>query len=227
MLKFHIGNKNYSSWSMRPWVLLRQAGIPFEEVMLRFDSFEPGSLFKTSVAAVSPVGRVPVLVDGDLSVWDTLTIAEYVAEQFPDKALWPAERRARARARSVCAEMHAGFAALRSHCPMNVEASLPEVGAVVWRDRPAVRGDVERIVALWTELLEQHGGPLLFGAFSIADAYFAPVCLRLKNYALPVPEPIAAYIERVCALPGVKAWIEGALVEQDFLAFEEPYRTGR
>ena len=227
MLKLHIGNKNYSSWSMRPWVLLRQAGIPFEEVMLRFDSFDDGSRFKTSVAAVSPVGRVPVLVDDDLTVWDTLAITEYVAEQFPEKALWPAERRARARARSVCAEMHAGFAALRSHCPMNVEASLPEVGALVWRDRPAVRGDVERIVALWTELFEQHGGPLLFGAFSIADAYFAPVCLRLKNYALPVPEPIAAYIERVCALPGVKGWIEGALAEQDFLAFEEPYRTGR
>jgi len=227
VLKLHIGNKNYSSWSMRPWVLLRQAGIPFEEVMLRFDSFDDGSRFKTSVAAVSPVGRVPVLVDDDLTVWDTLAITEYVAEQFPEKALWPAERRARARARSVCAEMHAGFAALRSHCPMNVEASLPEVGALVWRDRPAVRGDVERIVALWTELFEQHGGPLLFGAFSIADAYFAPVCLRLKNYALPVPEPIAAYIERVCALPGVKAWIEGALAEQDFLAFEEPYRTGR
>lgn len=227
MLKLHIGNKNYSSWSMRPWVLLRQADIPFEEEMHRFDSFDAGSGFKASLAAVSPVGRVPVLVDGDLAVWDTLAIAEYVAEQFPDQALWPADRRSRARARSVCAEMHAGFGALHSHCPMNVEASLPQIGALVWRDQPAVRADVARIVAMWTELLEQHGGPLLFGAFSIADAYFAPVALRLRTYALPVPRLTTDYIERLCTLPGVRQWIEGALAEKDFLAFEEPYRLSR
>jgi glutathione S-transferase len=227
VLKLYIGNKNYSSWSMRPWMLLRQAGIPFDEVRLRFDSFDAGSHFKTAIAAVSPVGRVPVLVDADLAVWDTLAIAEYLAEKFPDKHLWPRDARVRARARSVCAEMHSGFAALRSHCPMNVEASLPQIGALVWRDHPAVRSDVERIVVLWTELLEQHGGPLLFGAFTIADAYFAPVALRLKTYALPVPGPITGYIEQVLALPGARDWIEGALAEQDFLAFEEPYRLGR
>jgi glutathione S-transferase len=208
-------------------VLLRQAGIGFEEVMVRFDSFDAGSTFKTTLACVSPVGRVPVLVDDGLAIWDTLAIAEYVAETFPAKALWPAAREARARARSICAEMHAGFSALRSHCPMNVEAFVPGIGAVVWRDQSAVRGDVARLVAMWTELLDQHGGPMLFGGFSIADAYFAPVCLRLKNYALPVPEPISAYIARVCDLPGVKAWIDDALEEKDFLAFEEPYRLGR
>ena len=227
MLKLYIGNKNYSSWSMRPWVLLTQAGIPFEEVMARFDSFAPDSDFKKIIDPVSPVGKVPALVDGDLAVWDTLAIAEYLAEKFPDKQLWPADVKARARARSICAEMHSGFAALRSACPMNIEASLPEIGQLAWRDKPAVRADVARLVAMWSELLAQHGGPMLFGTFSVADAYFAPVVMRLKTYALPVPEEIAAYMVRVCALPGVKAWVEGALAEHDFRDFEEPFRLQR
>ena len=227
MLKLYIGNKNYSSWSMRPWVLLTQAGIPFEEVMARFDSFAPDSDFKKIIDPVSPVGKVPALVDADLAVWDTLAIAEYLAEKFPDKQLWPADVKARARARSICAEMHSGFASLRSACPMNIEASLPEIGQLAWRDKPAVRADVARLVAMWSELLAQHGGPMLFGAFSVADAYFAPVVMRLKTYALPVPEAIAAYMARVCALPGVKAWVEGALAEHDFRDFEEPFRLQR
>ena len=227
MLKLYIGNKNYSSWSMRPWVLLTQAGIPFEEVMARFDSFAPDSGFKKVIGPVSPVGKVPALVDGDLVVWDTLAIAEYLAEKFPDKQLWPADVKARARARSICAEMHSGFTALRSACPMNIEAHLPDIGQLAWRDKPAVRADVARLVAMWSELLAQHGGPMLFGAFSVADAYFAPVVMRLKGYALPVPSDIAAYMARVCALPGVKAWVDGALVEQDFCDFEEPFRLHR
>ena len=227
MLKLYIGNKNYSSWSMRPWVLLTQAGIPFEEVMARFDSFAPDSGFKKVIDPVSPVGKVPALVDGDLAVWDTLAIAEYLAEKFPDKQLWPADVKARARARSICAEMHSGFAALRSACPMNIEASLPEIGQLAWRDKPAVRADVARLVAMWSELLAQHGGPMLFGTFSAADAYFAPVVMRLKTYALPVPGHIAAYMLRVCALPGVQAWVQGALAEHDFRDFEEPFRLQR
>ncbi|WP_114971950.1 glutathione S-transferase family protein [Rhodoferax ferrireducens] len=224
MLKLYIGNKNYSSWSMRPWVLLKQAGIPFDEVKVRFDSFDADSTFKQTLSALTPTGKVPVLVDGDLVVWDTLAIAEYLAEQFPDKALWPQDKSVRARARSVCAEMHAGFTGLRGNCPMNIDASLADTGALIWRDKPAVRADVARLVAMWQELLAQHGGPLLFGNFSIADAYFAPVCMRLKTYALPVPPVIAAYVERVCALPGVQAWVNDALAEKDFLDFEEPYR---
>jgi len=227
MLKLYIGNKNYSSWSMRPWVLLTQAGIPFEEVMARFDSFAPDSGFKKVIGPVSPVGKVPALVDGDLVVWDTLAIAEYLAEKFPDKQLWPADVKARARARSICAEMHSGFAALRSACPMNIEAHLPDIGQLAWRDKPAVRADVARLVAMWSELLAQHGGPMLFGAFSVADAYFAPVVMRLQGYALPVPDDIAAYMQRVCALPGVKAWVDGALAEHDFRDFEEPFRLQR
>ena len=227
MLQLYIGNKNYSSWSMRPWVLLRQAGIPFEEVLARFDSFDADSHFKAMIAGISPTGKVPVLVDGDLAIWDTLAIAEYLAETYPEKHLWPQDKTARARARSVCAEMHSGFTALRGACPMNIEAHLPEVGALIWRDKPAVRADVQRLVDMWSGLLEQHGGPMLFGDFSIADAFYAPVCMRLHSYGLPVPEHIQAYVQRVRALPGVKAWIDGALAEQDFRDFEEPYRLGR
>jgi glutathione S-transferase len=220
MIQLYIGNKNYSSWSMRPWVLLKQAGIPFEEILVRFDAFTPDSQFKTALKPLSPTGKVPVLVDGDLVVWDTLAIAEYVAEQFPDKQLWPTNKAARARARSICAEMHSGFAGLRTYCAMNAEALL-------WRDQPAVRDDVARLVAMWRPLLQAHGGPMLFGEFSIADAYYAPVCTRLLTYALPVPDDIAAYVQRVCALRGVKAWIDGACAEQDFCDFEEPYRLHR
>lgn len=228
MLKLYIGNKNYSSWSMRPWVLLRQAGIPFEEVKVRFDSFDAGSDFKQIIARLNPVGKVPVLTDGELVIWDTLAIVEYLAESFPEKNLWPQERAQRARARSVCAEMHAGFTALRSHCGMNIEADLSEVGARLWREQAAVRADVQRITQMWRELLDESGGQgMLFGAFSIADAYFAPVCTRLKTYALPVPEDIAAYVARVYALPGVQAWVTDALAERDFLPFEESYRQTR
>ena len=205
MLKLYIGNKNYSSWSLRPWVLLKQAGIPFQEVLARFDSFDPESQFKATLAGISPTGKVPVLVDGDLTVWDTLAIAEYLAETYPDKQLWPQDKAARAHARCVVAEMHSGFTALRGACPMNIEANLAPQGALIWRDKPAV----------------------LFGAFTIADAFYAPVCMRLHSYGLPVPKPIADYVQRVRELPGVKAWIDEALAEQDFRAFEEPYRLVR
>ena len=227
MLQLYIGNKNYSSWSLRPWLLMRQAGIAFEEVQLRFDSFAPGSQFKQALASISPTGKVPVLVDGALVVWDTLAIAETLAEMHPDKGVWPRNATARAQARSVCAEMHSGFGALRSACPMNIEAHLPDVGALAWRDQPAVRADVERLVQMWSGLLDAHGGPMLFGEFTVADAYFAPVCMRLHTYALPVPATIKDYVDRVRALPGVQAWVDEALAEKDFLDFEEPYRLRR
>ena len=233
MLKLYIGNKNYSSWSMRPWILLTQAGIPFEEVMVRFDSFDAGSNFKNTMASISPTGKVPALVDtsvaGDLKIWDTLAIAEYAAELYsaehPDKHLWPKDKAARAVARSVCAEMHSGFTGLRGHCPMNIEASLPDIGQIVWRDNPAVQADVKRIVELWSELLLKYKGPMLFGEFSAADAYFAPVCMRFNTYALPLPKNIAAYVERVTNLPSVQAWIKAALAEKDFVEMDEPYRV--
>lgn len=227
MRQLFIANKNYSSWSMRAWVLMKHAEIDFEEVMVRLDSFSPDSQFKTRLAEVSPAGRVPVLVDAGLCVWDTLSIAEYLAETFPERHLWPRHRAHRARARSVCAEMHGGFAALRDACPMNIEARLPEIGALALRDKPAVRSDLNRIVQMWSELLAQHQGPMLFGDFSIADAYYAPVVMRILTYQLPVPAMIRAYMDRVITLGAVDAWIKAALAEKDFVAFEEPYRTGR
>ena len=227
MLKLFVGNKNYSSWSMRPWVLLRQAGITFDEVLVRFDSFDADSAFKKTLAGLTPTAKVPVLLDGELAIWDTLAIAEYVAERFPEKKLWPQDSATRARARSICAEMHSGFTGLRSHCPMNIEARLPEVGALVWRDQPGVRSDVTRLVQMWSALLQEHGGPMLFGDFSIADAYFAPICMRFNSYTLPLPQLVADYVQRVTALPGVAAWIADALAEKDFLDFEEPYRLNR
>ena len=226
MLKLYIGNKNYSSWSMRPWVLMTQAGIPFEEVMVRFgsDFSSPDSAFKKAVRPINPAGTVPFLVDGDTVVSDTLAIAEYLAESFPEKALWPADKARRAQARSACAEMHAGFRAIRGHCGMNIEADLATQGRLLMRDRADVRADLARLVALWSGLLAEHGGPMLLGDFSNADAYFAPMASRLKTYALPVPEAIAAYVERVHAVSAVKAWTDAARAEHTFVVEDEPYR---
>jgi glutathione S-transferase len=199
-----IGNKNYSSWSMRAWVLMRQAGIAFDEVQLRFGGgFASGSPFKRAIAAYSPAGK------------------------FPDKRLWPDAPGERARARSACAEMHAGFTALRTHCPMNIEARLPEVGARLLAEREDVRADLARVEGLWCGLLAAHGGPLLFGRFTIADAFFAPVCSRIRTYGLPLTPAAEAYVEEVHALPAVQAWVADALADHDFLDFEEPYRTSR
>jgi glutathione S-transferase len=225
MLQLVIGNKNYSSWSMRPWVLMRHFGLAFDEIKLRFD-FAEGSAFYRELACYTPAGRVPVLLEDGHAVWDTLAIAERVAELLPAQAVWPRDVRARARARSLCAEMHAGFGALRQHCPMNIEASLPEVGARVLAEQPAVRRDLQRIVDMWSDALRASGGPFLFGEFGAADAYYAPVVARLRSYALPLPAPLQAYSDRVWASPGVAAWVADALAERDFLDFEEPYRRG-
>jgi glutathione S-transferase len=224
-MKLYIANKNYSSWSMRPGVMLKQAGIAHEEVMVRFDGFDAQSQFKQTLKDINPVGKVPVLVDGDIVVWDTLAIAEYVAEKFPEKKLWPTAVADRARARSICAEMHSGFMGIRSACPMNIDAYLPEIGALAMRDKEALRQDLKRIDSLFSSLLKQHKGPMLFGEFTIPDAYFAPVVMRIKTYALPVSAETQAYMDRLCATPGVKAWIDGALAEKDFIDIEEPFRT--
>jgi glutathione S-transferase len=226
-MQLFIGNKNYSSWSMRPWVLMRHFGIPFDEVMVRFDHFQPGSTFKQRIEQVAPTGCVPVLVDDGLAVWDTLAIVEYLAERWPQQPLWPRGVRERARARSLCAEMHAGFSALRSHCPQNIEASLPEVGRRVLQEQAAVRDDLQRVQAMWSEALRASGGPFLFSGFGIADAYFAPLAGRIRTYGLPVEAVVQSYVERLFASPGVAAWVRDALAERDFVAFDEPYRTSR
>ncbi len=225
-----IGNKNYSSWSMRPWVLMKQLGMPFEERKLRFD-FTPGSPFYQALAAISPAGKVPVLVEDDgFVVWDSLAIAEHLAERYPALPVWPREARDRSRARSLCAEMHAGFGALRSLCPMNIEADLKAVGQRLLASPDSAErlgGDLQRIATIWTECLSHSGGPFLFGEFGAIDAFFAPVVMRVHSYGLPLPEAAQAYAQRVRTAPGVAAWIEDALAEQDFVADDEPYRSSR
>ncbi|MGE0356648.1 MAG: glutathione S-transferase family protein [Burkholderiales bacterium] len=211
-----IANKNYSSWSMRPWVLLTQLGIPFEERMLRFDS----DGWDAGIGRWSPSGLVPVLWRERVAVWDSLAIMETVAEWFPGKAVWPADPVARAFARSATAEMHAGFRNLRSKMPMNIRASLPGKGMT-----PEVRADVDRIETLWQEARSRFGagGDFLFGAFSAADAMFAPVVMRLATYGVACAPASQRYCEAVKAASGVRAWIEGALAETQFVAEDEPY----
>ncbi|UYZ83977.1 glutathione S-transferase family protein [Entomomonas sp. E2T0] len=223
----YIGNKNYSSWSMRPWILMKQAGIEFTEVKLRMDYRNPDSAFKRSMSAVSPTGKVPLLIDheqGDLAVWDSLAICEYLAEQHPDKQLWPSDLVLRAKARSACAEMHSGFMALRSALTFNIEASLAKQGKLILRDQSNVVTDIERIFCLWSGLLSQSNGPLLCGEFSIIDAFYAPICARFRTYQIALPELVEQYVSRIEALPSVMAWQNDAKNEHDFLAVLEPYR---
>jgi glutathione S-transferase len=220
MLQLVIGNKNYSSWSLRAWLPLTEAGIAFEEIALPLAS----ATFAAEIARYSPAGRVPVLVDRSvgsegLAIWDTLAIVEYLAERFPDRRLWPTDIASRARARSLCAEMHAGFPALRSALPMNIDAYLSGRG---WNVR--VQDDIDRLIAMWRDCLERSGGPLLFGTFSNADAFFAPVVARFVTYAIDLPDDIAAYRDRVMALAGMQAWVAAARTEKIFLAEDEPYR---
>jgi glutathione S-transferase len=222
-MQLYIGNKNYSSWSMRPWLLMRHCAIAFEEIKLRL-SFDAGSPFKNKLLQFAPTGKVPLLLDGEFAVWDTLAIAEYLAEKFPKLSLWPADLKQRTRARSLCAEMHSGFTALRDSFPMNLEASLPEVGARLLRESPASAQDLARIEQMWSEQLARSAGPFLFGEFGIADAYFAPVCTRIRTYRLAVSADTGSYVNRIFALPAFQSWQQDALAEHDFLEFDEPYR---
>ncbi|MDP2239749.1 MAG: glutathione S-transferase family protein [Burkholderiales bacterium] len=219
-LKLVIGNKNYSSWSMRPWVLLREAGIAFEEVQLKFD--DAGHI--AEARQYSPAGQVPVLLVGSGPVWDSLAICETAAEMFPDKQLWPAETRARQLARSICAEMHAGFRNLRRAMPMNIRSSFPGKGM-----SPEVQHDIDHIVAIWHSCRERHAGQgdMLFGRFSVADAYYAPVVMRFMTHAVALPPQAQAYADAVCALSSVREWMAAALLETEFVAADEPYAQVR
>jgi glutathione S-transferase len=220
-----IGNKNYSSWSMRPWVLLRQLEIPFSERLLRFDSFAADSQFKQQATRLSPSAKVPLLIEDDgFTSWDSLAIVERVAELFPAAGVWPAGAQARARARSLAASMHSGFGALRSLCPMNIDADLTAVGRRLLATEAGLAADLRLLESLWLPELERFGGPMLFGRFSAADAFFAPVAMRVTRYGLPLAPPAAAYVAALCELDAVKAWIADALLEKDFVPEDEPYR---
>ena len=206
-LKLVIGNKNYSSWSMRPWLALRANDIAFEEV---FIPLYTGDADKQRILGVTRSGKVPALIDGDVTVWDSLAIIEYLAERFPDARLWPEDRASRAHARSISAEMHSGFMALRSECPMNLHR--PVRGIALSED---ARANIARIQAIWLECRERHGkrGPFLFGAFGAADAMFAPLVYRFRTFAIEVASEVQAYMDTMLALPAVQEWTEAGLAE--------------
>ena len=222
-MDLYIGNKNYSSWSMRPWVLMRALDIPFDEVMVKFDGFSADSQFKTTMTALSPSGTVPVLVDGEICITDTLAILEYLYEQQAD--IWPDDKAARAAARNLTSLMHSGFAALRSHCPMIIDADLKHVGAALYRLHEDLRHDLALLEQVLAPYLTEPAGPL-FGKFCAADAFFAPVMMRLTGFGLPLSPALEAYRAYITSYPAVEAWVADALAEQEFLDFEEPYRSG-
>ncbi|HET9716735.1 MAG TPA: glutathione S-transferase family protein [Pseudolabrys sp.] len=210
-----IGNKNYSSWSLRPWIAMKAAGIAFDEKVIPL--YEPGS--RELILKYSPAGKVPVLIDGEQSVWESLAILEYLAEKFPYARLWPEDVAARGHARVVATEMHGGFVPLRKHCPMNLW--LPP------RSRPQpedVMANVRRIEAIWTDCRERFGrhGPFLFGAFTAADAMYAPIVARLHTYGLPVSDVCRAYMQAIMSLPAWETWTKAAAKEPWIMKGNEP-----
>lgn len=206
-LKLVIGNKNYSSWSMRPWVAMTAFNIPFQEVRIVLDQPETSD----RIAQYSAAERVPVLIAGETTVWDSLAICEYLAEQFQEKNLWPQDVAARATARSICAEMHSGFSGMRTAMGMNIRASFPGKGHTT-----AAQADIGRICEIWENCLTTAGAHgFLFGDFSIADAYYAPVVMRFRTYGVSLAPALQGYVDRVTAYPAVAQWIEGALAEKE------------
>lgn len=206
-LKLVIGNKNYSSWSMRPWVAMKACGIDFEEI---FIPLYTGPADKQRLLDVSPAGKVPALIDGDATVWDSLAIVEYLAERFPEARLWPDTREARAYARSISAEMHSGFAALRNECGMNLHRPVKAKSL-----SDAAGADIARVQQIWTDCRTRYGGqgPYLFGAFSAADAMYAPVVHRFRTYAIDVSPMVRDYMAAMTALPAFAEWTAAGLAE--------------
>jgi glutathione S-transferase len=218
-LKLVVGNKNYSSWSMRPWVLARQAQIPFEEVQLKFDE-AGGGLRVAGVDSYSPTRKVPaLLVDGE-AVWDSLAICETLAELYPEKQLWPKEPAARAVARSVCAEMHSSFQAMRGAMPMNIRSSHPGKGRT-----PQSEKDIARVIEIWLTCRSRFGkgGDFLFGRFGVPDAFYAPVVMRFRTYGVALPAQAEAYAKAVEGCAAVREWAEAGRRESEFVAADEPY----
>ncbi|TPW32535.1 glutathione S-transferase family protein [Martelella alba] len=203
-LTLYIGNKNYSSWSLRPWIAMEATGIAFKEKLIPFD-FPAGN---PRFFEISPVGRVPALHHASLIIHESLAIIEYVAELFPEAGLWPEDRAERAQARAIAAEMHAGFTALRGACPMNFRRR-PEAIAV----SDAVKRDVKRIETIWREAIKRSGGPFLFSTFTAADAMFAPVVNRFEVFDLVTDETTLAYMSTMRSLPAYQRWRDGALAE--------------
>ncbi|WP_306028367.1 glutathione S-transferase family protein [Stappia sp. MMSF_3263] len=213
-MKLVIGNKTYSSWSLRAWLAARLAGHPFEEVLVPLDTPE----FASQIREITPAARVPVLIDEDITVWDSLAIIEYLAERFPRSGLWPAERAARARARAICAEFHSGFSDLRGNYPMNLRRAPAPHPA-----QPDASRDIARVVEIWRDCRAAHAGEgdFLFGAFSAADCFYAPVVSRFLTYLLPMGEVERAYAQAVMTHPLMLEWRAAAAAESWVLSAEE------
>ena len=224
MLELFIGDKNYSTWSMRPWLVLQHFDISFKEHLIPFDHFELDSQFKQSIFKINPTGKVPALIDEGFLIWDTLAICEYLAEKFSNKSLWPKDAHQRARARSVSAEMHSSFMALRSTCEMNIDADLTHIGQKLWQENIKLQQDVQRIEQLWSERPSADSF-LCSMDFSIADAFYAPVVMRFVGYGIPISASSQQYVEKILSVPAVKQWMKEAKEEFRFVACEEPYRT--
>ncbi|OWY39208.1 glutathione S-transferase [Xenophilus sp. AP218F] len=206
MFTLIIGNKNYSSWSLRPWLVLKMLNEPFQEQQI--DLFLSDT--KARILAANPAGKVPVLIDDKLRVWDSLSICEYLAECFPASRLWPDDGALRAIARSIVSEIHSGFSAMRQHLPMNIRLSR-----VAYESSPAVESDIARVIALWEEHLPRHesDGPFLFGAFTIADAFCAPIATRFATYDVKLPTRSQAYVQHILSLPAMQEWYQAARSE--------------
>lgn len=208
-----IGNKNYSSWSLRPWIFMKHTGIDFEEI--RIPLYDPK--FDQEISKYSPSGKVPVLLDGDLEVWDSLAICEYIAEKFPESKAWPQEATLRARARAIASEMHSGFLGMRHALPMNCRKSFQNFSVST-----EAQEDIDRIQQIWNDCLQKSQGPWLFGHFTIADAMFAPVALRLSIYNISLTETSRLYVDTVKKTPAIQEWITGAKNETEVIpAFEK------
>ena len=209
-----IANKNYSSWSLRPWMAMTMVGLDFDESMILLDT----PVMKKQIAGHSPAGRLPVLHHGKITVWETLAILEYLAETYPEKNFWPKSRAARAMARAVSNEMHAGFSSLRNACPMNLRRAPKAV-----RMNEPIRADVARIEEIWRDCRKTYGkgGKFLFGKFSNADAMFAPVVTRFETYAIPVARDTKAYMDTVMATKAFQAWKSAALKETWIVPHDE------
>ena len=225
MLELYIANKNYSSGAMRPWLVLTAFEIPFQEHMIYFDRERSIGAFKQKLLAISDNAKVPILYDQEVKIWDSLAICEYLAEQYPEYALWPKDKAQRARARSISAEMHSSFQSLRNLCPMNVEADLAYIGQQLWLDDAQLRADVARIEQIWSERPAEDS--FLCGEFSLADAFYAPVVMRFECYKLPISASSQSYMQKILALASVQQWIAAAKQEQMFVPFDEPYRQHR
>lgn len=211
-MRLYIGNKKYSSWSFRPWIAMQAKGVEFEEILIPFNNDAVNPKYKE----FSPTSKVPALIDGDISIWESLAIMEYLAEAFPTKRFWPVDKKARAHARAISNEMHGGMFGIRGECPMNMAR---EISAIDVSD--AVKKDIARIENIWEECLSAYGGPFLFGEFSIADAMYAPVVNRIEKYELSFHPAVIAYSNAMKALPAYKAWEDAGAAEDQIVEADE------